>query len=304
MQNSTSLQWIYTRLREDYDIQTKGIHLFNIIDLNYNDSTMTPTGFYNQYRMIIMNNLAKTGDVIRYKSATLLTANEIMGPTFKDIILLQVINLIDTRLPQHIRNVYSHKIDQNLRLMDFKSDILVNIPKFRREIEEREQLSAMRTDTHLSALKTWRGGRGTWNNTAARSRGGRGARRGGRVKPPGWSSIHCSDCYHHNQGKNVYNSHNQGDPSCPTGPKYGTIDTNTVEAHEWDRQENNFEQNDQSFAEVWDLQDKAYHPDDPTINLNFDEVGTQPNKIHNSIITDQPPYLNYIAPVLTQILTV
>ena len=33
MQQSTSLNWIYNKLREDYDIQTKGIHLFNIIDV-------------------------------------------------------------------------------------------------------------------------------------------------------------------------------------------------------------------------------------------------------------------------------
>jgi hypothetical protein len=86
MQNSTSLDWIYNKLREDYNIQTKGIHLFNILDIKYDPSTMTPMGFYNQYRTIIMNNLAKANNVIRYKSNTPLAANEIMGPTFEDII--------------------------------------------------------------------------------------------------------------------------------------------------------------------------------------------------------------------------
>jgi hypothetical protein len=33
--HSTSLNFIYNKLREDYDIQQKGIHFFNIIDLKY-----------------------------------------------------------------------------------------------------------------------------------------------------------------------------------------------------------------------------------------------------------------------------
>ena len=129
MQHSTSLQWIYHKIREDYDIQTKGIYLFNILDLKYDHTTMTPNGYYNQYRTVMMTNLAKREDIIKYKSETPLTENEVLGPTFEDIILIQVLGLIDARLPQHIRDIYSHKINRTLRFMDFKSDIFVNIER-------------------------------------------------------------------------------------------------------------------------------------------------------------------------------
>ena len=33
--HATSLEWVYTKIREDYDIQTKGIHFLNIVDLEY-----------------------------------------------------------------------------------------------------------------------------------------------------------------------------------------------------------------------------------------------------------------------------
>ena len=33
VRHSTSMQWVYNRIREEYDIQTKGIHFLNIIDL-------------------------------------------------------------------------------------------------------------------------------------------------------------------------------------------------------------------------------------------------------------------------------
>ena len=65
IRHSTSLQWIYNTLRCDYDIQQKGIHFFNILDLKYDSQSMTPVSFYNQYRTLISNNLAKTGDTIK-----------------------------------------------------------------------------------------------------------------------------------------------------------------------------------------------------------------------------------------------
>ena len=54
LQHSKSLKWIFEELRKDYDIQSKGIHFLNLIDLKYDESSMTPVGFYNQYRMVII----------------------------------------------------------------------------------------------------------------------------------------------------------------------------------------------------------------------------------------------------------
>ena len=54
MRHSSSLKWIYNKLREDYNIQTQGIHFFNILDLTWDPvGNMTPIGFYNQYRSLI-----------------------------------------------------------------------------------------------------------------------------------------------------------------------------------------------------------------------------------------------------------
>ena len=102
---------------------------------------MTPSVFYSQYRMVVMKNLAKAGDVIRYKNNAALEMAEILGLTTEDIILIQVLGLINTCLPQHIREVYSHKINRNLCLMDFKMDIFINMEKFMKDIDEKEQLS-------------------------------------------------------------------------------------------------------------------------------------------------------------------
>ena len=65
VRHATSMQWIYDMLRMDYDIQQKGIHFFNILDLVYDKNTMTPIAFYNQYG----NNLAWRDDVIKHKNS-------------------------------------------------------------------------------------------------------------------------------------------------------------------------------------------------------------------------------------------
>ena len=127
IRHSTSLQSIFNMLRSDYDIQHAGIHFFNILDVKYNSSVHTPVAFYNQYRTVITNNLAKSGDKIKYKNEVH-TQDEKITPMLEDIILLNVIREIDERLPSYIKTHYNHKMKREERLMDFKSDILVNIP--------------------------------------------------------------------------------------------------------------------------------------------------------------------------------
>ena len=125
MQHSVSLASIYTMIRQDFDIQTKGIHVLNIIDLKFDKATMKPIGFYNQYRAMVMNNMAEQGDIIRYKGNREQAAKETMGPCFEDMVLINVLTSLDARLPAHIKKVYAHKIGNGMRLMDFKTDILL-----------------------------------------------------------------------------------------------------------------------------------------------------------------------------------
>ena len=52
VRHATSLDWVYNKVREEYDIQTKGIYFLNIKDLQYNPETKTPAGFYNKSTML------------------------------------------------------------------------------------------------------------------------------------------------------------------------------------------------------------------------------------------------------------
>ena len=154
--HSTSLQWIYDCLRSDYDIQKKGIHFFNILDVKYDDTKMTPISFYNQYRTVVVNNLCKTGDVLKYKNNEPLAQDEKMTPMLEDLLLLNVIREIDSRLPAFVKAHYNHKMKKDERLMDFKSDIMVNIPSFILQLESAEQMNSFKEDLPSASLHAFR----------------------------------------------------------------------------------------------------------------------------------------------------
>ena len=144
------MEWVYQKLREEYDIQTKGIHFLNIIDLQYNPETKTPAGLYNEYRTVILNNVGRTGETIQWNGNNELDADEVVGPLFEDVILMNVLNLIDPRLPKFVRKHYQLKMGDR-RLMDIKSDIFTNLKEFLAEMEAAEQLSLLRLNAMTSS---------------------------------------------------------------------------------------------------------------------------------------------------------
>ena len=150
VRHSTSLEWVYQKLREEYDIQTKGIHFLNIIDLQYDLETKTPAGFYNKYRTVILNNVGRTGKIIHWNGNNALNADAAVGPLFEDVIVMNVLNLIDPRLPKFVRKHYQLKMGDR-RLMDIKTDIFTNLKEFLAEMEAAEQLSSLRLNALMSS---------------------------------------------------------------------------------------------------------------------------------------------------------
>ena len=57
-------------------------------------------------RKIVLNNVGRQNKTIHWIVDTVLTVNKIVGPLFEDIILLNVIGLIDPRLPQYLKEYF------------------------------------------------------------------------------------------------------------------------------------------------------------------------------------------------------
>ena len=198
IRHSTSLQWIYDTLKADYDIQQRGIHFFNILDVKYDQDKATPVSFYNRYRTVIINNLAKRGDVIKYKGQAAITEDERISPMLEDLILLNVLREIDPRLPGFIKAHYNHKMQRDDMLMDFKSDMLVNVPSFIEQINGDEQNNSIKSTASL--------------NTFKQQKFGNGRRPFNKQK----SKLYCRLCYLEKLPRDVFTSHNFGDVKCPS----------------------------------------------------------------------------------------
>ena len=162
IRHSSSLKWIYTKLREDYNIMTQGIHFFNILELTWDPTgQMTPIGFYNQYRSLIISNLGKKDSHIQWKNETL-KEDERLTVSHEDLIFLNVLQLLHPKLPAYIREQYAHKIGQEKRLMDFKTEILSKAKQYIQEItgisSEDDSLQCNYMSTPKNNFKSnWRG---------------------------------------------------------------------------------------------------------------------------------------------------
>ena len=160
---------------------------------------MTLADFYNEYQTIILTNTGRNSDIIRWNNNTALTADEIIGPTTEDLILLDVIHLIDSWLPAYFKVFYQLKIDDR-RLMDLKTDIFNNIKKFIEELNNAEQLNALRVQTAGISLAATAAGSPSLAALAIVSNRSRGRGRGrGSSTAQRW--LLCKNCHDNTRGK-------------------------------------------------------------------------------------------------------
>ena len=114
--------------------EKKQVHFFNLLEITY-DADVTALDFYYQYRNLVIASLKKKGDIIVWQNNLFLTSDEQLSPTFEELILAQVLGLINPLLPALVRDTYVHAMGKTRGLMDFRTDILVRVPVFLREIE-------------------------------------------------------------------------------------------------------------------------------------------------------------------------
>ena len=280
VRHSTSLNWIYDMLRSDYDIQSKGVHFLNILDAKYDSSKHTPVSFYNFYRTIISNNLAKTGDVIKYKNNEALTHDEKFSPMLEDIILLDVVREIDPRLPSFVKTHYFHKMKKEERLMDFKTDILINVPHFLEQIEANAEVVSL---------------------NAIRQPQFRGRTNRNRTRKPAQQSAFCRFCYISKMPREIFTSHNFGDPRCTT------LSPQDRQTFLENAKLSNIKEEEDEEPEV-DLEESAemygYGANNDS-ESNYVKVKQSTNhSFSNTFSRNEDSRLNYIQPIPSQILTV
>ena len=319
LRHSTSLDWIYTRLRQDFDIQQKGIHFLNLIDLKWDPTAQTtPIGLYNNYRSLVMGNLGKTGDKIHWQNKVL-SEDEKLTPSHEDLIFLNVLMLLHPKLPAYVKDQYAFKIGNTGRLMDFKTEILNKAKSFIEEIESLEQPASnmiynnQENDSPDPSCNYMNARR---QNYRSRPRGSfrpsrpfrqqqqqpttsqqQPSRQFQQSLPP-----FCRLCQLSNQPRHIYTSHYIGEESCPSmssKDKAHLIERTTSQLSNLQIEEPDLE------AEYgYD----SFEPESNNqVNLKQSIIPSETTEnIHNNIshaFSDQQPAINIINPVPTQTFT-
>ena len=203
IRHSTSIKSIYNTLRADYDLKAKGVHFFQILSLKYDGEKNTPISFYNQYRSLIINNLSKAGETIKYKGNQVLTEDEKMSPMLEDLILLNVLREIDPRLPAFVKVHYNHKMQSTDKIMDMKSDMMVNIGSFLQQLDSEEQNYSLKEAASLGAFRPKPQ---QLNTRFRRTRKPNNARQN--------KSSYCRMCWLEGHPREIFTGHNFGEQSC------------------------------------------------------------------------------------------
>ena len=124
----------------------------NLSRIKYDPTSMTPSGFYHQYRSHIINHMSQAGDTILWNNGQVLAQDEVIGAAFEDHILYCVIDLIDHRLVEHVLSHYKLKLRPGQRLMDVRADIFANVPNFLKELDG--QLNAIQPQSQSPQLSS------------------------------------------------------------------------------------------------------------------------------------------------------
>jgi hypothetical protein len=118
---------------EDLNSKQKKVPV-NLSDIQFQPGASAVT-FYDQYRNLVIAGLKKKGDIVTWQNNRVLVKDEELSPTFEELILENVLGLIDTRLPGHVRSHYFDLMEERDGLMDYKNDILNNVPSFLEEMK-------------------------------------------------------------------------------------------------------------------------------------------------------------------------
>ena len=77
---------------------------------------------------MVCNNLRKQGDNIDFYCDRELNMDEMLSPTFEEIVVLWCLEKIDTRLPRQVKEAFGERVIGNVTLKDLQKEIFQYLP--------------------------------------------------------------------------------------------------------------------------------------------------------------------------------
>lgn len=224
---SISLESIWAYLQNHYNIAPKGANFLRIASITYKSDEQYYS-FYKRLRASFIDNLRKAGarDDSRWTNERL-DKDERLTPSHEDTIILIALKEIDPRLPDKVRRVYEHQLNQDNYLSDIHPQIFQAIPIMLQELDGAAQAASIQATlaslalpsqanqqlgtnqgVELQAFNMRGGGRGRGGGRRPFGRGGGSAGgRGRQGQDDTWYPIYCSICKRNGKPASVFSAH-------------------------------------------------------------------------------------------------
>jgi len=133
---STSLDMILQFIFEFRNIDSKPKSIYQLNQFTYNDGDDF-NEFYHKFRSVISLNLLKKGDKV---NDDILLEDEVISPTFDEIIMIWSLEKINPHLPQLVQVTFSDQLCHGTSLKDLQEDIFEFIPALLEKIDSQENI--------------------------------------------------------------------------------------------------------------------------------------------------------------------
>ena len=182
--DSTSMEWVWSFLRKRYNIDTRGVNFLRIVKVTYKSGTNHQT-YYQELRAAFVDNLRKAGDARSHlKPGDVMPEDETLSPSFEDAIVLMALEKIDPRLPARVARDYEHRLDRHTHLIDLQASIFQAVPTMLESLDRDAGLQALASSASAISLQPTPVAMDAFTPYGGKGRG-RGAPTGGKGKQGG-----------------------------------------------------------------------------------------------------------------------
>ena len=142
LNRSTSLVWIWQRIRRHYGFRQSEVNFLSIYKIKRVEGERYET-LYQRLIAHVDDNLLTTGSGIEHDGAAI-TANEEMSPSCERLLVYLWLVLIDDRLPAYVSRVYAHDL-QSRSLKDVQPQICQAMDSLLAELNAQEEIQVNRS---------------------------------------------------------------------------------------------------------------------------------------------------------------
>ena len=138
IKRSTSLSWIWQRVRKHYNFSQSEVNFLNLVNIKLKSEERYET-FYQRLMAHIEDNLLTVGSGLMY-DGNAATEDEIISPTTDRLVVYMWLYLIDPRLPAYVGRVYAHDL-QTKTLKDIQPQLSQSMEALITELNAQEEIS-------------------------------------------------------------------------------------------------------------------------------------------------------------------